>query len=100
MNTITQNQRYLPHTLETKYHSVKTYITGCSIKFVCRKYKISKASLMRWNKKFDGTKESLLDKSHRPHSRHPKAHTDIEMKHIKNYIKRNPGISMLELYAK
>ncbi len=43
---------------------------------------------MRWNKKFDGTKESLLDKSHRPHSRHPKAHTDIEMKHIKNYIKK------------
>ena len=101
MNTIiTQNQRYLPHTLETKYHSVKTYRTGCSIKFVCRKYKISKASLMRWNKKFDGTKESLLDQSHRPHSRHPKAHTDIEMKHIKNYIKRNPDISMLELYAK
>lgn len=97
---ITQKQRYLPHTLETRYHAVKTYRTGCSINFICRKYKVSKASLMRWNKKFDGTKESLIDKSHRPHSRHPNAHTEDEIKHIKNYIKRNPNISMIELYAK
>lgn len=55
MNTIiAQKQRYLPHTLETKYHAVKTYRSGCSIRFVCRKYKVSKASLMRWNKKFNG----------------------------------------------
>ena len=26
---------------------------------------------MRWNEQFDGTKESLLDKSHRPHSQPP-----------------------------
>lgn len=101
MNSIiTQKQRYLPHTLETKYHAVKTYRTGCSIKFVCRKYKVSKASLMRWNKRFDGTKASLIDRSHRPHSQHPNAHTETEIKHIKNYLKRNPTISMIELYAK
>ena len=101
MNTIiAQKQRYLPHTLETKYHAVKTYRSGCSIRFVCRKYKISKTSLMRWNKKFDGDKASLIDKSHRPHSKHPKAHTDDEIRHIKNYIRRNPNISMIELYAK
>ena len=35
MNTIiAQKQRYLPHTLETKYHEVKTYRSGCSIRFV------------------------------------------------------------------
>lgn len=101
MNSIiTQKQRYLPHTLETKYHAVKTYRTGCSIKFVCRKYKVSKASLMRWNKRFDGTKASLIDRSHRPHSKHPNAHTETEIKDIKNYLKRNPTISMIELYAK
>ena len=55
---------------------------------------------MRWNKKFDGDKASLIDKSHRPHSKHPKAHTDDEIRHIKNYIRRNPNISMIELYAK
>ena len=55
---------------------------------------------MRWNKKFDGDKASLIDKSHRPHSKDPKAHTDDEIRHIKNYIRRNPNISMIELYAK
>ena len=57
-----QTQRYLSHTL-TEFYAVKTYGRCLSIKFVCRRYKISKASLMRWNKKFDGTKESLIDKS-------------------------------------
>ena len=97
---ITQKQRYLPHTFETRFHAVKTYRSGCSIQFVCRRYKISKASLMRWNKRFDGSKESLMDKSHKPHSIHPNAHTDEEIKDIKNYIRRNPNISMIELYAK
>jgi transposase InsO family protein len=55
---------------------------------------------MRWNKLFDGTKESLIDKSHRPLSRHPNAHTDIELKWIRDYIRRNPHISMIELYGK
>ena len=55
---------------------------------------------MRWNKKFDGTKESLIDKSHRPHSKHPNAHTDEEIKWIKDYHKRNPKISVCELYGK
>lgn len=55
---------------------------------------------MRWNKKFDDDKASLIDKSHRPHSKHHKAHTDDEIRHIKNYIRRTPNISMIELYAK
>lgn len=70
MNTITHSQRYLPHKLSTKYYAVKLYRTGVGVAFVCRRYHISKASLMRWNKKFDGTKESLLDKSHKPHTPH------------------------------
>lgn len=40
-------------------------------------------------------KYSLIDKSHRPHLRHPNAHIDTE-----NYIKRSSNISMIELYAK
>ena len=88
MNTITYAQRYLPHELQTKFYAVKLYRTGVSVSFVCRRYHISKSSLMRWNKKFDGTKESLLDKSHRPHSRHPNAHTDEELKWIQDYHRR------------
>ena len=97
---IEKTQRYIPHTLQTRIAAVKTYRNGNSIRFVCRRYKISKASLLRWNKKYDGTKESLIDKSHRPHSIHPNAHTVEELSWIKNLIKRNPNISMIELYAK
>ena len=100
MNIIPQNQRYLPHKIETRYHAVKTYRNGYSIDFICRRYKVSKASLMRWNKKFDGTKESLMDKSHRPLSKHPNSHTNEELSWIKNYIKRNPNISLIELFYK
>ena len=52
------------------------------IAFVCRKYHISRTSLWRWNKKYDGKSESLADKSHRPHSKHPKEHAE-EMKCLK-----------------
>ena len=55
---------------------------------------------MRWNKKFDGSKDSLIDKSHKPLSKHPNAHTDEELSWIKNYIRRNPNISLCELYGK
>ena len=55
---------------------------------------------MRWNRKYDGTVESLTDKSHRPISKHPNAHTDEEIKWIKDYHRRNPNISICELYGK
>ena len=100
MNTITYSQRYLPHKLETKYHATKLYRSGYPVDFVCRRYHISKSSLMRWNKKFDGTKESLLDKSHRPKTPHPNAHTEQELKWIRDLHRRNPHISVCELYGK
>ena len=67
MSSITQNKRYLPHEITTKENSVKLYRQTKDIGFVCRRYHISKASLMRWNKKYDGSRESLAPKSHRPH---------------------------------
>ena len=100
MTSITQNQRYIPHELNTKYYATKLYRSGYPVSFVCRRYKISKSSLMRWNRKFDGTKESLRDKSHRPLSPHPNSHTELEIKWIKDLIRRNPHISMCELYGK
>lgn len=100
MTSITHNPRYLPHELNTKYYATKLYRNGYPVSFVCRRYKISKSSLMRWNRKFDGTKESLLDKSHRPLTPHPNAHTNLEIKWIKDFIRRNPHISMSELYGK
>ena len=91
---------HYPHSLNTKYYAVLLYRNGNPISFVCRRYKCSKASLMRWNKKFDGSKESLIDNSHRPLSKHPNAHTKEELYWIKNYIRRNTNISLCELYGK
>ena len=95
-----KKQRYLPHDVNTRYHAVKLYLSGYDIKFICRRYKISTSSLRRWYMRFDGTKESLRDKSHRPHTKHPNAHTDEEIKNILNILHRNPNISLDELYGK
>lgn len=101
MTSITQNNvRYLPHELKTRLHAVETYRNGNSIEYVCRKYHISRTSLWRWNKKYNGTPESLMDGSHRPKSKHPNAHTDEEVKWIKAFIKRNPHITLCELWIK
>ena len=64
------------------------------------RYHISKASLMRWNKRFNGSRESLADKSHRPHTPHPNAHSETELKWIRDLHRRNPHISLLEMYGK
>lgn len=100
MSIVTRNKRYLPHEITTKENSVKLYRQTRDIGFVCRRYHISKASLMRWNKVYDGTKESLAPKSHRPHSPHPNAHTEKELTWIRNLYRRNPNISVSELYGK
>lgn len=100
MNSITHNKRYCPHEITTKVYAVKLYRQTKDISYVCRRYKISKASLMRWNKQYDGTRESLMPKSHRPHTMHPNAHTEEELKWIRDLYRRNPNISFGEMYGK
>lgn len=101
MNIITQkDKRYLPHDLKTRENAVKTYRTHGDIKYVCRKYKISRQSLWRWNKKYDGTLESLIDKSHKPKTIHPNAHTKEEIKWIKDILRKNKNITLNEIWYK
>ena len=103
MNSITQDKnktRYLPHEVKTRIYAVKLYRSNNKIDYVCRKYHISKASLMRWNKKYDGTETSLMDKSHKPLTPHPNSHTKEELKWIWNYVRRNPSITLGELWVK
>ena len=100
MEIVPQNKRYLPHEFKTKIHAVRYYRTYGDISHTCRKYHISKASLMRWNKQYDGTDESLTPKSHRPHTPHPNIHTEQEVKWIMDIYHRNPNISTCEMYGK
>lgn len=100
MAIITHTKRYCPHEITTKMYAVKRYRETKDWRFVCRRYHVSKASLMRWNKLYDGTKESLMPKSHRPKSPHPNAHTEQELQWIQNIHRRNPNISICEMYGK
>lgn len=95
-----KNRRYFPHDLNTKYHAVQLYESSKDVQYVCRKYHVSRSSLYNWIKRYDGTKESLQDKSSRPHTPHPKSHTEEELTWIRNLYRRNPGITMCELYGK
>ena len=103
-NSISQKpentKRYLPHEIKTRIYAVEMYRKCGDISYVCRKYHISRTSLWRWNKKYDGTKESLTDKSHKPLSKHPREHTEEEMKWIKDLIRRNPHITLNEIWYK
>lgn len=45
--------------------------------FAARKYGVSLSSVKRWCKRYDGTWQSLRERSHRPHS-HPARHTKEE----------------------
>ncbi len=47
MNNTVHSKRYFPHELKTRYHAVKLYRGGSTVAFVCRRYHISKSSLMR-----------------------------------------------------
>ncbi len=77
MSNITLN----PHSITTKLYSVKFYRSGATVQQVIRLYYISKVSLMRWNKLYDDTKESLLNIPKIPKSKHHNAHTENEIEH-------------------
>jgi len=101
MASIAHATRYCEHDLNTRFHACKLYANpNYSVRTVTRRYKVSKASLMRWMKRFDGTKVSLVSESRRPKTPHPNAHTDEEIAHIRNLIRRNPDIGLSELYGK
>ncbi len=46
-------------------------------KYASQKYGVSLSSVKRWCKRYDGTWQSLKERSHRPHS-HPRRHTEQE----------------------
>jgi transposase InsO family protein len=100
MIILSHRRRYLPHEVITREKSVELAHAGEELQVIVRRYKISRSSLWRWRKRFDGTSQSLIDRSHRPKSRHPNAHSDVELKWIGDLRRRNPHHSYLELWVK
>ncbi len=70
-----------------------------NIYFIARRYHISVRSIYRWKSVYDGTQKSLDNKSSKPHNS-PKEQSKEEKDRILRLIKRNPTISLNELYGK
>ena len=52
------------------------------------RFRVSRKTVYKWLKRYDGTLESLEDRSHRPKNS-PKAHTSEELKRIKRCLKKH-----------
>ncbi len=102
VSTLTNNNlRYLPHETKTRLYAVELLKSGmASVEFVIRRYHISRASLYRWLRRYDGSKASLVSRSHKPLSPHPNAHTAEELKWIRNFMRRFPEFTVAELWRK
>lgn len=71
-----------------------------SFEFVAHRYHCTIQTLYRWRKIYDGTLDSLEPKYCAPYTPHPNRHTDEELKHIQDLIRRNSNIGLNELYGK
>ena len=61
-----------------------------------RKYNKARSYIYFWQARWDGSAASLVCRSRQPHS-HPKAHTEAELKLIRDMRRRNPTLGMVEL---
>ena len=91
MNTITQTMRFRQALIE---YSFKYGVTKAAIK-----YRTNRQYIYRWRKRYDGTLQSLADRSRRPHS-HPNQHTPEELKLIADMRRRNPEAGLVVFWVK
>ena len=91
METVTQTMLYRQAIIK---YSEKYGVTKAAIR-----YKTNRQYIYRWKKRYDGTLQSLADKSHRPHH-HPNEHTADEIKLIMNMRKRNPNAGLVVFWVK
>lgn len=77
--------------------SLMKYSEKYGVKRAARKYNKSRSYIYFWKARWDGTVESLADKSKRPHH-HPNEHTPDELKLIRDMQRRNPQLGLTELW--
>lgn len=78
MNTVTQRLKFRQSLLK---YADKNGATKAAIR-----YNVSRQYIYRWRKRYDGTLQSLVDKSHRPNHQH----TEAEIKLIRDMRRLNP----------
>jgi transposase InsO family protein len=91
MTTVTQTMRYRQALI---FYADKYGVTKAAIR-----YKTNRQYIYRWKRRYDGTLQSLADKSHRPHH-HPNQHTENELKLIKDMRRRNPNAGLVVFWVK
>ena len=91
MNSITQDIKFKQSVVK---YSLKNGATAAAIQ-----YNLHRKTIYRWRERYDGTLESLANRSRRPH-RSPNAHTDEEIKLIKNYKYKNKDTGLVVLWVK
>ena len=91
MNTITQDMRFRQALIQ---YSLKYGVTKAAIR-----YKVNRQYVYRWRKRYDGTLQSLADRSRRPHH-HPNQHTEAELKLISDMRRRNPHDGLVVFWVK
>ena len=91
MNSITQDLMFKQSVVE---YSLKYGVTRASIQ-----YEQHRKTIYRWRERYDGTINSLRDKSRRPKS-HPNQHTEKEIEMIKRYKSNNKETGLVVLWIK
>ncbi|MCM1335881.1 MAG: hypothetical protein NC084_04680 [Bacteroides sp.] len=76
MNSITQDVKFR--------RSLMKYAEKYGVSCVSRKYNKSRSYIYFWKSRWDGSMESLAEKSKRPHH-HPNEHTEEEIAMIRRY---------------
>ena len=75
-------------------YSLKNGVTKAAIK-----YNVSRQYVYRWKRRYDGTPQSLGNRSHKPHS-HPNQHRPEELKLIADMRRRNPAAGLVVFWVK
>ena len=103
MNILTQEnliqeRNYIPIDIETRFHACNRQVISLRpIRKILPFYHVKRSSLYRWLKRFDGTKESLYDKSHKPLSDHSKKLKPEIVKKVLAFHRRNSNQSFIEI---
>ena len=91
MNTVTQITR--------RRQALILWVQKYGATSAARRYNVSRQLIYRWMKRYDGTLESLKDRSHCPKS-HPNQHTDEEIRLITDMRKKNKHTGLVVFWVK
>ena len=76
-----------------------SYAERFGVSNTARKYKTNRQYIYHWKNRYDGSWDSLRDRSRRPHS-HPNQHPPEEIKLIQDIRRRNPHAGLVEFCVK